>query len=92
MVSHICLMQLALTSSIDSVSDESMNDGTFKDDYFEVPLKGKRKATDIEFSSLSQAEVEELIRKDVDQISVIFGIDVSSESAVSSYCITNMLF
>ena len=64
-------------SSVGSVSDESMNDGTLKDDYFDAPFKGKRKATDVDFESLSQAEVEELIRKDVDQISGIFGIDVS---------------
>jgi ariadne-1 len=51
----------------------------FGDD-FKVAPKGKRKSYEIEYESLSQSAVENLIREDIEHISGIFGVDVSCDN------------
>lgn len=54
-----------------------MDADVFKDDFVANPSKRKRKIYEVDCDSMSQEAIEELIRKDVDHISSIFGIDVS---------------
>lgn len=44
---------------------------------FKVVSKGKHKAYELDYKSLSQADVEALMQQDVDHICGIFGVDVS---------------
>jgi ariadne-1 len=46
-------------------------------DDFRVALKDKRKAYEIDHESFSQAQVELLMKQDIDHISGICGVDVS---------------
>jgi len=55
-------------------SDEDMD---FNDD-FKVALKDKRKSYEIEFETLTQSQVETLKQQDIDHISGICGVDVST--------------
>lgn len=50
----------------------------FGDD-FKLAPKGKRKAYEVEYESLSQEAVEKLIKDDVEHICGIFGVDVSGD-------------
>ena len=46
-------------------------------DDFGVALKDKRKAYEIDHETFSQAQVEMLMKQDIDHISGICGVDVS---------------
>lgn len=46
-------------------------------DDFKVVPKGKRKAYEVDYESLSQSAVERLIKEDVDYICSVCGVDVS---------------
>ncbi|KAF5376267.1 hypothetical protein D9615_008552 [Tricholomella constricta] len=71
------------------VDDEDMIDGTQDDDEddidmdtfgddFKVASKSKRKSYEIDYESLSQTAVEELMQSDVDHICGIFGVEAST--------------
>ena len=55
----------------------------------EVKFKSTRKIYQVEYKSLSQPEVEQLIAQDVEHISGIFGVEVSI--ALTDPCITSVL-
>ena len=46
-------------------------------DAFDVSGKGKQKCYEVDYTTLSQRDIEHLMRQDIDHISGIFGIDVS---------------
>ncbi|EDR12004.1 uncharacterized protein LACBIDRAFT_246915 [Laccaria bicolor S238N-H82] len=77
----------------DYYDDEEMLDGTQEDDMdmdafgedFKVVPKGKHKAYEVEYDSLSQAAVEKLMKQDVDHICGIFGVDVSTANLLLRY-------
>ena len=54
-----------------------MDMDAFNED-FKVSSKGKAKSYEISYKSLSQAAIEALMQEDVDHISGIFGVDVST--------------
>jgi ariadne-1 len=58
-------------------SDDDMELDAFGDD-FRVASKGKHKPYELEYHSLSQSDVEKLMQQDVDHITGIFGVDVST--------------
>lgn len=53
-----------------------MDVDTFDNDY-RVPGKGKQKSYEVQYSSLSQADIEKMMHQDVENISGICGVDVS---------------
>ena len=53
-----------------------MDVDTFDAEY-KISGKGKQKVYEVEFDSLTQADVEKMMRQDVEDISGIFGVDVS---------------
>ncbi|KAH9859175.1 hypothetical protein C2E23DRAFT_716496 [Lenzites betulinus] len=53
---------------------------------FKVPVRSEHKIYDVEYSSLSQPEVERIMQADVDHISTIFGV----EPSVASLLLRNM--
>ncbi len=53
-----------------------MDVDTFDNDY-KVPGKGKQKSYEVQYSSLSQADIEKMMQQDVENISGICGVDVS---------------
>jgi ariadne-1 len=55
--------------------DEDMELDGFNDD-FKVGAGSKRKAHEIEYASLSQQDVEQMMKADVDHICGILGVDV----------------
>ncbi|RDB16827.1 E3 ubiquitin-protein ligase dbl4 [Hypsizygus marmoreus] len=58
-------------------SEDDMDMDAFGDDFKVVP-KGKRKSFEIEYESLSQSDVEKLMKKDVEDIVGILGVDEST--------------
>ncbi|KAF8644818.1 hypothetical protein AX16_008275 [Volvariella volvacea WC 439] len=60
------------TQEVYSESEDDMDVDDFK-----VAPKGKRKAYEIDYTSLSQEEVEQLMAKDIDHICGILGVDSS---------------
>lgn len=60
---------------VDEGSGDEMMDN-FGDD-FKVAPKGKQKSYEVEYESLSQQAVENMMQQDVDHICGIFGVDVS---------------
>ena len=54
-----------------------MDVDTFDAEY-KISGKGKQKVYEVEFDSLTQADVEKMMRQDVEDISGIFGVDVST--------------
>ena len=56
-------------------SEDDMDMDAFGEDFKVVP-KGKHKAYEVEYDSLSQAAVEKLMKQDVEHICGIFGVDV----------------
>ena len=59
-----------------SQSEADVDMGDYGDDFKVVP-KGKRKPYEIEHESLTQADVENLMHTDVEDICGICGVDVS---------------
>ena len=53
----------------------------FADD-FKVPSHGNTKAYEIQYDTLTQADVEKQMQADADHISGIFGVDVSPSNIV----------
>ncbi|KAI0041302.1 hypothetical protein FA95DRAFT_1501686 [Auriscalpium vulgare] len=58
-----------------TASDEEMDIET---DDIKVISKGKKKLYEVEYDPLTQAEVEDLMRGDVENISAIFGVDATA--------------
>lgn len=58
-------------------SASEMDVDTFDADY-RVPGKGKQKLYEVDFDSLSQADVVKMMKSDVESISGICGVDVST--------------
>ena len=60
-----------------AISEDDM-DGidTYRDDFAPQPSSSKRKIYEVEFDTLPQEAVEGLIRKDVEYISSILGVEV----------------
>lgn len=54
-----------------------MDIDTFEGDY-KVSGKGKEKLYEVEFESYNQQQVEGMMKRDLDDISGIFGVDVST--------------
>lgn len=50
---------------------------TYREDYAVQPSSSKRRIYEVDFDTLPQEAVEDLIRKDVEYIGSIFGVDVS---------------
>lgn len=71
---HISL-PFSLTVADSAISDDDMAIVMPRDGGISA---GKRKACEVEFDTMPQEVVEGLIRKDVDHISSIFGVSVSS--------------
>lgn len=65
-------------------SEDDMDMDAFGEDFKVVP-KGKHKAYEVEYESLSQAAVEKLMKQDVDHICGIFGVDVSTANLLLRY-------
>ncbi|TDL25950.1 hypothetical protein BD410DRAFT_783951 [Rickenella mellea] len=63
-----------------AISDDEMDADAFKDDLIVDSSRGKRKVYEVDFESMSQDAVQALIKKDVDHISSIFGIDSGAAS------------
>jgi len=59
-----------------SQSEADIDMGDYADD-FKVVAKGKRKPYEIEHESLTQADIENLVHTDVEDICGICGVDVS---------------
>ncbi|KLO16943.1 hypothetical protein SCHPADRAFT_901105 [Schizopora paradoxa] len=64
-----------------AISEDDM-DGidTYRDDYAAQPSSSKRKIYEVEFDTLPQEAVEGLIRKDVEYISSILGVETDAAS------------
>lgn len=45
-------------------------------DVFNDSSKGKQKSYEVDYTTLSQQDVEDIMREDVDHISGIFGVEV----------------
>ncbi|KII92201.1 hypothetical protein PLICRDRAFT_36992 [Plicaturopsis crispa FD-325 SS-3] len=58
-------------------SDDEMDMDVFNDD-FKVSNKGKHKSYEVDYDSLSQADVEARMQQDVEHISGIFGVDAAT--------------
>lgn len=46
-------------------------------DAFNVSSKGKQKGYEVDYTTLSQRDVEALMREDIEHISGIFGVEAS---------------
>lgn len=55
---------------------------TFNNDFVVDASSSKHKVYEVPFESLPQEAVEELIRKDIDHICSIFGVNVSNNTLV----------
>lgn len=61
-----------------AISEDDMDAiDTYREDYAVQPSSSKRKIYEVDFDTLPQEAVEDLIRKDVEYIGSIFGVDVS---------------
>ncbi len=68
-----------------AISEDDMDAmDTYRDDYSVQPSSSKRKSYEVDFDTLPQEAVEELIRKDVEYISSIFGVEVCLCSIVAN--------
>lgn len=61
-----------------------MDVDTFDADY-RISAKGKEKLYEVEFDALSQADVVKMMQVDVDNISGIFGVDVSTAATAPNF-------
>ena len=55
-----------------------MDVDAFDTDY-RLSGKGKGKVYEVEYDSLSQGDIEQMMQADVENVSNIFGVDVSSD-------------
>lgn len=62
----------------------------FADD-FKVPSNGKSKSYEINYDTLTQADVEKQMQADADHISGIFGVDVSLSNIITVFQMTYIL-
>lgn len=82
-VSPHCPAFTDLNRASSEESEDDMMDA-FGEDFKVVP-KGKHKAYEVEYDSLSQAAVEKLMKQDVDHICGIFGVDVGTSGSSIFY-------
>lgn len=67
-------------------SASEMDVDAFDTDY-KFSSKGKRKVYEVDYDTLSQADIEKMMKEDVENISGIFGVDVSSNYTVSEFTV-----